>query len=55
MHTPMTLAECLKFGLDHYFYHKLGQNFLLVDLQEFFSNLGWGDGEKRKKTLKMTS
>ena len=38
----------------------LGQFFLLVDLREFFSDLGsgggGGDGKKeRKKALKMTS
>ena len=29
--------------------------FLLVDLQDFFSDLGSGDEKKKKKALKMTS
>ena len=33
----------------------LGQNFLLVDLREKKSDLGWGDEKTNKKTLKMTS
>ena len=35
----------------------LGQNFLLVDLREFFSDLGSGGMKKKKnkKALKMTS
>ena len=32
-----------------------GQNFLLVDLREFFSDLGSGGRKKNKKALKMTS
>ena len=34
---------------------KLGQNFLLVDLLEKFSDLVLGDEKNNKKALKMTS
>ena len=40
---PQHLLYCV--GM---FYHSLGQNFLFVDLWEFFSDLGSGEQNKKK-------